>query len=170
VSSGFRYVLAGACAIALLFVALSLSPYLRQMDIVWPQPAPAQQQPAPAPPHALSSAAPPSAPVNGAPAGVAQHLPSRVVLQSPAQGAQLAVDEPDSTQPAQWLLTVDNAIVRKEPGGDPFLAPSVSHAPLTVSSGSYLREVRREHGWVLILSPSKTLGWVHERQVRPASM
>lgn len=174
-SSGFRYVLAGACAIALLFVVFSMWPYMKQMDIVWRKPGAGgtplpQQQPVPAPPLAPSSPTPPSATTGVAPAGPARQLPSRIVLQSPAQGALLAVDEPDSAEATQWLMTVDNAIVRKKPGGDPYLAPCVSHAPLTVFSGSYLREVRREHGWVLILSPSKTLGWVHERQVRPANM
>jgi hypothetical protein len=91
-------------------------------------------------------------------------------MHSPAAGALSAVSPLDSDAPELWLLTTANAVVCKKPGGDPLVAPSVSHAPLTVFSGSYLREVRRESGWVLVLSPSKTLGWVHERQVRPVDM
>src|SRR5512141_2670188 len=110
-SSGFRYVLAGACAIALLFVAFSMWPYFKQMDIVWRQPGASgtpspQQHPAVTPSPAPSSPAPPPAlgspaPASAAPAGPARQLPSRIVLQSPAQGALLAVDEPDSEQATQ---------------------------------------------------------------------
>lgn len=175
-SSGFRYVLAGACVIALLFVVLSIWPYLKQLDIVWRQPGTASQvtlppqQAAPAPQPRPSNHPQPLAPAGAAPAQPAPPQRSRVVMSSPAQGALLVVDDPDSPQTTQWLLTVDNAIVRKQPGGDPCIASCITRAPLTVFCGSYLREVRREHGWVLVLSPSKTLGWVHERQVRPASM
>jgi hypothetical protein len=175
-SSGFRYVLAGACVIAVLFVALSISPYLKQLDIVWRPPGAShqsvtgQQQPAfPQPPVPRTAAPPPPMP-SSALVGQAQPQPSHIVLQSPAQAAVMVVDELDSPESTQWLMTVDNAIVRKKPGGDPCLASCITRAPLTVYSGSYLREVRRESGWVLILSPSKTLGWVHERQVRPANM
>ncbi len=174
-NSGFRYVLAGSCVIALLFIALSLWSYVPQLDIVW-KPRGTISAPAPAPP------APPSGNAAFAPAGARQlaatrpsapgpaPLSSQSTLHSPGAGALSAITQPDSNTPVLWLLTTDNAIVRQQPGGDPLLAPSVSHAPLTVFSGSYLREVRRESGWVLVLSPSRTLGWVHERQVRQVDM
>jgi hypothetical protein len=176
-SSGFRFVLAGACAVALLFVALSLWRYLPQLDVSLrppqtgnaqpPAPSPPYQAPhtfiatpAPAagatPPASSSAAAPPAAP-----AGQQQ-----VTLHSPAAGAEQALHDPDAGVPDRWLLTTANAIVRKRPGGDPLVALSVSKAPLTVLSGCYLREVRREGDWVLILSPSRTLGWVSQRQVK----
>jgi hypothetical protein len=189
-SSGFRYVLAGACVIAVLFVALSLWSYVPQMDIVWtPRGTPRAPVTSPTPPmapaapavsspgapttpatslSAPTSAVPPATPAPAAPGP--GPLSNQITLRSQAAGAQSAITQLDDSAPALWLQTTDNAIVRKKPGGDPLLAPSVSHAPLTVYSGSYLREVRREREWVLILSPSKTLGWVHERQVRPAGM
>lgn len=187
-STGFRYVLAGSCAVALLFVTLSLWSYVPQMDIIWVPRGGSQVKPAPAAPGPLAQALPPSPapahPATGTPATPAAATPAVTApaapvhsapgqplsLHSPGAGALTAITQLDSTEPELWLLTTGNAVVRKKPGGDPLLAPSVSHAPLTVFSGSYLREVRREHGWVLILSPSHTLGWVHERQVRPVDM
>jgi hypothetical protein len=213
VSSGFRYVLAGSCAIALLFVALSLWRYLPQLEITWRQPgqssAPAPAQAAQAPGRTAAAAqgragragSPPPAqaaqPAAGALAqGAAALAPPPAQQSAPGQappqpgaaqpgskqritvypyppnmpGIQVALVHADEPAHYAWLLTTANAVVRKRPGGDPFIAPSLSLAPLTVFTGSYVREVQRSEQWVQVLCPSRTLGWVPETSVKPVSM
>lgn len=172
-SSGFRFVLAGACAIAVFFIALSLWRYLPQIDVSLrhmgngglqgqSSTAPLTAQPA----TGISPHAPSSTPGNLHASSRALPGRGQATLHSAAAGAQGILEPQDSKAPERWLLATDNAIVRKRPGGDPMIALSLSKAPLTVLSGSYLREVRREGDWVLILSPSHTLGWISQQQVR----
>lgn len=146
---GFRYILAGLLAIALVFAGLSLWPYAAGML------------------GASSSQAAPTAAAAAAPLALPPAV-SPPALPPPAAGQPTFVFAEEREQPPEqrsWLYTQRSAILRVEPGGTGHRAPTVSTAPVTILIGTRLWPLRTEAEWVMVRSPSGLLGWVHTSEV-----
>ena len=180
-SSGYRNVLTGAGVIAVVFIFLSLWPGLPRITAPLKSLGRSLQQGQPA--------VVPSAPATGAPAmaPTSSNAPPGRMASSSAPGAPSPHPAPrgwgalgtvfghppaSSELPVHftWMHTVRNSTMHSRPGGQPIRAISLNHRPLVLLTGTYIRSLRSEGSWLLVLAPSETPGWVMDSDIEPASI
>jgi hypothetical protein len=144
-TGGFRYLVMGLVSVVAIFAGLSLWPVLEDtLNSPAPQAAAQPHQPA-----AVPLAPPP----------VASQPPS-------AKPSYTFHEQPEEApKPLSWLYTQRSAILRIKPGGTGHRAATVSCAPLRIATGTRLWPVKTEGDWVMLRSPSGTLGWMHVSEV-----
>jgi len=179
--SGYRNVLTGAGVIAVVFIFLSLWPGLPRItaplkslgrSFQQGQPAlvssaPAAGAPAMAP---TSSNAPPGHMASGSAPGAPSPHPAPQGWG--ALGSAFGPPPASSELPVSftWMHTVRNSTMHTQPGGQPIGAVSLNHRPLVLLTGTYIRSLRSQGSWVLVLAPSETPGWVMERDIEPGGI
>jgi hypothetical protein len=68
------------------------------------------------------------------------------------------------------MHTVRDSTMHTQPDGQPIRAISLNHRPLVLLTGTYIRSLRSEGSWVLVLAPSETPGWVMNSDIEPANI
>ena len=71
----------------------------------------------------------------------------------------------EAAQEKTWVYAKRDVELLVEPEGVAHTPTSLNHAPLTILAGTRLWPVQIEGDWVLVSSPSYTLGWVKSEDI-----